>query len=105
MVEKGNIPDLFNRKVLRNPDGSWSTTSSMSFEEKGVEILIPTVINGKRLPVDERYPEDDPRHFQASIDRYHKTGQHLGKFKDGDSADAFAQSLHEEQERKNKERP
>jgi hypothetical protein len=86
MIEQGNV-DAFNRPVLKNPDGSVSTTSSISIEEDGREILIPTVVNGKRISQ------------QDAIDRYHRTGEHLGKFTTPDAADAYAQSLHNRQAR------
>lgn len=86
-IEPGNL-ELFNRPVLKNADGSVSTTSSMSFEMDGVEILVPTVIDGKRLSEKE------------AIEHYKKTGEHLGKFRDAESADAYANKLHEEQARR-----
>ncbi len=85
MVEEGNIKDLYNRPVLNNPDGSYSTTSSMSFSEGGPEILIPTVVDGKRLTEDQ------------AIAHYHETGEHLGKFDTPEHADAYANGLHESQ--------
>ena len=85
IIEPANI-ELYNRKVLKNPDGSVSTTSSMSFEENGQEILIPTVINGRR------YSSED------AVAHYRRTNEHLGKFKNPEAANSFAKKLHEEQE-------
>ena len=65
---KGNI-DLDRRPFLRNPDDSISTESSFGFrDERNDEVLIPTIIEGKR------WSEDD------AIGHYYKTGQHLGKW-------------------------
>jgi len=57
----------------------------MSFEEDGREVLIPTVINGKRLTENQ------------AIQYYRKTGQHLGKFDSPKNADAYAVDLHNRQ--------
>jgi hypothetical protein len=85
LVEAGNI-DLAHRPVVKNGDGTISTVRSMSFEEDGKEILIPTVSpEGKIL--------DD----KAAIALYHKTGQHLGKFDNANDATAYAKQLHESQ--------
>ena len=84
---KGNI-DLNNRPIVKNEDGSISTVRSMSFEEDGKEILIPTVVNGKIVSEDE------------AIQHYYKTGEYLGKFDTVEEANAYAEQLHEEQENK-----
>lgn len=83
----GNL-DPYNRKVLNNPDGSVSTTSSMSIGTDAGETLIPTVVNGVRLS-----KEDAIKHFRES-------GEHLGIFDTADHADVYAQALHEEQARR-----
>lgn len=84
-LKPGTISNLFDRKELKNADGSYSTTSSMSIGTDEGEVLIPTVVDGKRLSKDE------------AVARYHKTGEHLGVFDSPQSADAYAQSLHEKQ--------
>ncbi len=86
LVEKGNI-DLHNRPKVKNADGSISTVRSISYRNKqGQEVLIPTVSNeGKILS------------NQDAIKYWGEKGQHLGKFDDVASANAYAQSLHEEQ--------
>lgn len=87
LAEKGNI-DLTARPVVKNDDGSISTVRSMSFNEDGVEILIPTVSpDGKILSDDD------------AIKLYEQTGQHLGKFQTAQQADAYAEELHKQQER------
>lgn len=78
--------DLNNRKVLLNPDGSISTESSFSTEIDGKEVLLPTIIDGKRVSKKE------------AVDHYFKTGEHLGIFDTPEEADEFAQRLHERQD-------
>jgi hypothetical protein len=86
LVEPGNI-DLANRPVVKNEDGSISTVRSMSFNDNGKEVLIPTVAaDGSGILSD-----DD------AIAQYRKTGQFLGKFNTPDQATAYAQQLHQDQ--------
>lgn len=91
LLTPGNI-NLFDRPVVKNPDGSVSTVRSMSFqdEQNGPEILIPTVI-----------PDASGKYYvdmqgQPSIDHYRKSGEHLGMFDTPDNATAYAQRLHDE---------
>lgn len=77
----GNI-NLRSRPHVKNPDGSISTVRTISFEDNGKEILIPTVV-GNRVVSDKE-----------AIDHYYKTGEHLGIFNDPESATAYAQKLH-----------
>ncbi|WP_158219454.1 MULTISPECIES: glycosyl hydrolase 108 family protein [unclassified Achromobacter] len=87
MVSPGNI-DLTRRPQVKNDDGSISTVRSMSFEEDGKEVLIPTVSDdGKRILSDDE-----------AIAQYHRTGKYLGKFDTPDNADAYAEQLHQQQE-------
>jgi hypothetical protein len=86
---KGTI-DIDNRKILRNPDGSVSTESSISIGTDQGEVLIPTVINGVRVSEEE------------AIQHYRKTGEHLGIFKDIKSANEYADQLHNRQGRGHK---
>lgn len=86
LLSPGNI-DLSKRPVVNNPDGSISTVRSMSFNEDGREILVPTVSPDGKL-LDEN----------QAIDLYHRTGQHLGMFDNPDDATAYAQTLHNQQE-------
>jgi hypothetical protein len=84
-LEPGNI-DLDKRPVVRNDDGTISTIKSMSINEDGREVLIPTIDeNGKEMTEDE------------AIERYLGTGQHLGKFDSADNATAWAKSLSDRQ--------
>lgn len=84
MVDVGTI-DLNGRKILKNPDGSISTESSMSINEGKYEILIPTIINGQRVGEAE------------AVEHYRKTGEHLGIFETPDAANAYAEALHQRQ--------
>lgn len=77
----GNI-DLAARPRVKNPDGSISTISSMSFGAEDGEVLIPTIADdGRRLSEAE------------AIDQYRRTGRHLGIFESPDGATAFAKTL------------
>jgi len=88
MKSPGNLTSVgqvWNRPVLHNPDGSYSTTSSISIQTDKGETLIPTVVNGKRLSNPE------------AIAYYKKTGENFGSFDNPESADRFATSLHNAQ--------
>lgn len=88
LVERGNI-DIYNRPTVRNGDGSISTVRSMSIEEDGRHILIPTVAaDGSRILSDDE-----------AVAQYEATGQQLGVFDSETSATAYAERLHDQQEK------
>lgn len=87
LITPGNI-DLSKRPVVRNPDGSVSTIRSIGVNIDGQEVLIPTVVNGKVVSNKE------------AIDHYIKTGEHLGVFDSPAASDAYAQMLHEQEEKR-----
>jgi hypothetical protein len=84
-LESGNI-DLTNRPRVQNPDGTVSTVRSISINEDGQEILIPTVSDDGRVLSDK-----------DAIALYHNTGRHLGKFANVDEATRAAESIHNDQ--------
>ncbi|QII84171.1 hypothetical protein G3T20_05315 [Bordetella hinzii] len=89
LQDAGNI-DLAARPVVNNPDGSISTVRSMSFNEDGQEVLIPTVADdGSRILSDDE-----------AVDQYRRTGKFLGKFDTPDNATAYAEQLHSDQEQR-----
>ena len=87
---KGNI-DLYHRPQYHYDDGAIATVESMSFNENGKEILVPTIAfdnAGKAVKLTD----------EQAIDRYHKTGEYLGKFDTIAEADSYAEQLHRAQD-------
>lgn len=83
--QAGNI-DLKSRPIVKNADGTISTVRSMSFEEDGMEVLVPTVSDDGRILGDDE-----------AIALYHSSGKHLGKFERPEDASAYAEQLHDDQ--------
>lgn len=86
LVTPGNL-NLHQRPVVNNPDGSISTVRSISIGTDAGTVLIPTVVGDKVVS------------DKAAIDHYLKTGEHLGVFKDDQSAEKYAQVLHKAQDK------
>jgi hypothetical protein len=84
MLAPGNI-DLSKRPIVRNADGSYSTVRSISIDQDGKSYLIPTVVNGRVVS-----DEEATKHFQ-------QTGEHLGVFDNWKDADAYGETLHNQQ--------
>lgn len=84
LTEAGNI-DIHNRPVVHNADGTISTVRSITVEDDGGYVLIPTVVGDRVVSNKE------------AIQHYLKTGEHLGKFKSQKAADQYGESLHEDQ--------
>lgn len=87
MIEQGNI-DLANRPTLKNKDGSISTVRSMGVNIGGKEVLLPTV-----------GPNGEDWTPNQAVEAYKKTGKHLGIFDSPKSSNAYAESLHKQQEK------
>ena len=87
MIEPPSLApqDIYNRPVLHNPGGGYSTTSSIGVGTGRGEAIIPTVLSGFRVT-----PEQAMRWHQ-------RTGQHLGIFDTPEHGDKYAQALHEQQ--------
>lgn len=92
MLEEGNI-DMNTRPLVKNEDGSVSTVRSMSINEDGKEVLIPTVSDDGRILTEKQ-----------AIDLYRRTGRHLGKFDSVEAANKYAQKLHESEAKRVKEK-
>ena len=86
LLVPGNI-NTHERPVVHNANGSISTVRSASFtDDKGRNVLIPTVIEGRGVvPVSE------------AVKYYQQTGQHLGMFDTPENATSYAESLHQQQ--------
>lgn len=93
MLEPGNV-EIFKRPVLKNADDSVSTTVSIGINDHGQEVLIPAVVNGKKLFT---IGADGRPDFREAIKHYLTTGEHLGKFDTPANSDAYANALHNAQ--------
>ena len=83
-VVPGTI-DLYNRPEVPN-QGGLSTVYSASFNIDGKEVLLPLADDGRILTDEE------------AVQKYLRTGQHLGIFDTPDAASAYAAQLHTDYE-------
>lgn len=81
-VEEGNI-DVDHLPKVFNEKGEYHTVRTITIEEDGKTILIPTVVNGHVIS------------HVAAIKHFHKTGEHLGKFGSEEEAQKYDKQLHE----------
>ena len=98
MIKQGNL-DLTSRPVIQNADGTRSSEYSTSFEdEKGQEVLVPTVVDGKFLTPDGKKPPEgsaaEKAMFAKAQQHYEQTGENLGIFDKWQNADAAAEKIH-----------
>ncbi len=98
MIEAGNL-NLNGRPIIKNSDGSVSSEYSTSFgDDKGREILVPTVVKGKFLTPDGKKPKpgspEEKQMFKRAQQHYEQTGEHLGIFDTPEHADAYAERVH-----------
>jgi len=85
LVQPGNL-DLNQRPVAAMNDGSYGTVYSTSFGGDQGETLVPQIApNGVILTP------------QQALGRFQRTGENLGTFTDPAAADAYGQTLHEQQ--------
>jgi hypothetical protein len=100
LITPGNI-DLKKRPKVRNPDGSYSTVYSHTFQvdennPKSPWVNAPGVIKdktGKYFKV-----PDGPKGEQMAREAYYRTKEHLGIHKTLKDAQAAAEQLHKDQE-------
>lgn len=83
LIAEGNI-DLNDQPVVKNKDGTVSTVRSITIEEDGRFIVIPTVTPWGEVITDKQ-----------AVDLYHEEYKHLGVFNTQEDADNFAKRLHE----------
>lgn len=108
LVEKGNLP-IWNRPLVQNVDGTHSSEYSVSFNQEGNEVLVPTVVDGRFLTPDGKKPKEgsdaEKEMFKTAWGHYLATGEHLGKFKGKDDeesvkfANDYSNILHNRGER------
>jgi len=98
LIEPGNI-NLNDRPSIRNADGTHSSEYSVSFaDDKGREILVPTIVNGKFLTPDGTKPPEgsaaEKEMFARAREHYENTHEHMGIFSSPQAADAYATDVH-----------
>ena len=98
LLAPGNI-NLTTRPIVKNDDGTQSSEYSTSFQDdKGREVLVPTVVNGKFLTPDGKKPKpgsaEEEAMFQKAWQHYEQTGEHLGIYDNAAHANAAADQIH-----------
>lgn len=93
LLAPGNV-DLATRPNIDNGDGTHSSVFSMGVNIGGKELLIPGVGDGKTYPLRKLSVKE-------AVDQYRKTGKNLGTFASPAASDAYAATLHEDQEKGN----
>ena len=67
-------------------------------DDKGREVLIPTVVDGKFLTPDGKKPpkgsKEEKAMFRRAWKHYEETGENLGVFDTPEHAEAYAQRVH-----------
>lgn len=84
LTNPGNL-NPYDRPVLKNADGSISTTSSTGVGTDRGETIIPTVVDGVRLTPEQAMAE------------FRKTGGNFGSYKTIEQGDIAATALHNDQ--------
>jgi len=87
-LRRDGTVDLYNRPQVVNEDGSVSTVRSLSFGTDEGEVLVPTVSDDGRIMSDDE-----------AMALYGKTGRSLGVFDTPENATAYAEDLHNQQDR------
>lgn len=85
MPKPGNI-NLYDRPKVPNPEGGTSTVYSESFGFDDKTVLLPRADEGRIVSSDE------------AVEKYRKTGKHLGIYDDKEDADWAAEELHRDYE-------
>jgi len=80
--------DTDRRPRVRNRDGSVSTVRSIGITSQGREVLIPTIVGGKRVSDRE------------AVRHYERTGQHLGIYPTRAASDRAGRELHAREQRR-----
>lgn len=86
LIQPGTV-DLTRRPSVTNPDGTVrSTVRSITIEQDGKFIVVPTVSDDGRILSDNE-----------AVAAYETTGGQLGVFDSQQAADSYAETLHQDQ--------
>ena len=84
----GPTPNDTTKPILLNPDGSWSTEKTMTFEVDGKHVVLPTIVGGKEVS-----PDEAMKLFRAG------KNAPVGSFDTAKEANDYAQKRHLEEQR------